>query len=175
MSGRPLRELGEPLVDISQPMPFTFVQSAFDALFARGEFRSYWKSQYLAELTDGAIDALAAAARSRPAPFCVMNIWHMGGAIADVGPEDSAFAERESPFMISIDGNWSDPAMDAEGIAWVRASWAAVGEFGTGAVYLNFTGLEGEDASVDSAYGRNLRRLAEVKRAYDPGNFFRRG
>jgi len=48
--------------------------------------------------------------------------------------------------------------------------------YGTGEVYLNFTGLADEppDAGVDSAYGRNLRRLEEVKRTYDPRNFFQR-
>lgn len=173
---QPLRELGTPLLDISQPMPFTVVQSAFDALFARGAVRSYWKSQYLAELSDGAIDAFASAALDRPAPLTIVNIWHMGGAIADVGPEDTAFAERSSPFMVSIDGNWEDPAMDGEGLAWVRSTWAEIGKFGTGAVYLNFTGLADEEAQagVDTAYGRNLRRLAEIKAAYDPTNFFRR-
>ena len=49
-------------------------------------------------------------------------------------------------------------------------------KFGTGATYLNFSGLADEpaDAGVDEALGRNLRRLAEVKAKYDPDNFFRR-
>lgn len=173
---RPLRELGTPLLDISQPMPFTAVQSAFDGLLGRNHHRSYWKSQYLAELGDDAVDAFAEAALTRPAPLTVMNIWHMGGAIADVDPEDTAFAERTSPFMVSIDGNWLEPGRDAEMVRWVRETWASVGRFGTGSVYLNFTGSEdGEkDEAVDTAFGRNLRRLAEVKATYDPGNLFRR-
>jgi Berberine and berberine like len=59
-------------------------------------------------------------------------------------------------------------------IAWVRSAWQAVAQFGTGGVYLNFTGLAGEtpSAGVDSAYERNLERLAQVKAAYDPDNFF---
>ncbi|MFP5377256.1 MAG: FAD-binding oxidoreductase [Acidimicrobiia bacterium] len=171
---QPLRELGTPLLDISRPMPFTVVQSSFDALFPRNQHRSYWKSQYLDELTDDAVDAFAEAALARPAPLTVVNIWHMGGAIADVGPEDTAFAERRSPFMVSIDGNWADPAMDARCVAWVRDRWAAMAEHGTGSVYLNFTGDDdAAEAEVDSAYGRNLRRLADVKAAYDPGNLFR--
>lgn len=173
---QPLRELATPLLDISQPMPFTVVQSAFDPLFVRNTLRSYWKSQYLAELSDDAIDVFAAAALNRPAPLTITNIWHMGGAIADVGPEETAFAERSAPFMISVDGNWTDPDMDADGLAWVRSTWAEIGKFGTGAVYLNFTGLAGEEAGtgVDTAFGRNLRRLAEIKTTYDPTNFFRR-
>ena len=99
----------------------------------------------------------------------------MGGAIADVDPEATAFAERSSPFMVSIDGMWEDPADDADTIAWVRQTWDDVSRFGTGGVYLNFTGLadEAPTAGVDSAFGRNLSRLEEVKATYDPDNFFR--
>ena len=172
---QPLRELGTPLVDLSQPMPFTAVQSAFDPLFPRGQLRAYWKSQYLDELSDGAIDVIAAKAKSRPSPMTLVNTFHMGGAIGDVDPEATAFAERDSQYMISIDGIWDDPADDADTIAWVRSAWEDIGEFGNGAVYLNFTGRadEAAGAGVDSAFGRNVRRLTEVKAKYDPDNFFR--
>ena len=173
---QPLRELGTPLFDMSGPTPFTGVQSGFDWLFPRNAQRSYWKSQYLDELSDGAVDAIAAAALSRPSPVAVVATFHMGGAIRDVAPDATAFSERDPEFMVSIDGNWADPAQDDEVVGWVRARWARIREFGTGAVYLNFTGLSDEplDAGVDSAFGRNLRRLAEIKAKYDPDNVFRR-
>jgi hypothetical protein len=172
---QPLRELGTPLADISQPMPFTAVQSSFDAFFPRGQLQAYWKSQYLNELSNDAIDVIAGRARERPAPFTLVNTFHMGGAIARVAPEATAFAERTAPFMVSIDGMWSDPAMNAANIGWVRDTWDAVRPFGNGSVYLNFMGRadEGFTAGMDSAFGRNLRRLAEIKRVYDPENFFR--
>jgi FAD binding domain/Berberine and berberine like len=172
---QPLRELGTPLIDISQPMPFTAVQTAFDPLFPRNTLQAYWKSGYLDELSDEAIDVIAAKANDRPAPLTLVNTFHMGGAIGDVNPEDTAFSERTSPFMISIDGMWTDPAENDANVAWVRAAWQEIGKFGTGGVYLNFTGLADEEltAGVDSALGRNLRRLAEVKADYDGDNFFR--
>jgi FAD/FMN-containing dehydrogenase len=171
----PLRALGTPLFDMSGPMPFTQVQSGFDPLFPRHVLRAYWKSQYLDELSDGAIDVLADLARKRPAPLTLVNAFHMGGAIAEVDPEATAFAARTAPFMVSIDGMWDDPADDADRIAWVRSASDAVGRFATGAVYLNYTGRadEAATAGVDSAFGRNLERLAKVKAEYDPGNFFR--
>jgi FAD/FMN-containing dehydrogenase len=171
---QPLRELGTPLFDMSGPTPFVGVQTGFDPLFPRDTLRAYWKSQYLSELTDDAIDTIAAKAGERPAPLTLVNTFHMGGAIADVGEEDTAFATRTAPYMISIDGMWSDAAEDAANVAWVRSAWSEIAEFGTGEVYLNFTGLANEaaQAGVDSAYGRNLRRLAEVKAKYDPNNFF---
>jgi FAD/FMN-containing dehydrogenase len=172
---QPLRELAEPVVDLTHPAAYTFVQSSFDGMLPRHTMRSYWKSQYLGELSDAAVDAFATLALNRPAPLTVMNLWPMGGAVNRVDPEATAFAERSAPWMVSIDGNWADPAMDEEGIAWVRSAWSTIGEFGTGGVYLNFTGLAGEapTAGVDSALGRNLRRLAGVKATYDPGNLFR--
>jgi FAD/FMN-containing dehydrogenase len=172
---QPLRELGTPLFDMSGPTPFVGVQTGFDPLFPRNQLRAYWKSQYLDELSDEAIDVIASRAQERPAPLTLVNVFHMGGAIAKVDPEDTAFATRSAPYMVSIDGMWSDAGDDDANIAWTRATWDAVKEFGTGEVYLNFTGRadEAPSAGVETALGRNLARLAEIKAKYDPDNFFR--
>src|SRR5215208_1025359 len=173
---QPLRELGTPLFDMSGPTPYVGVQTGFDPLFPRDTLRAYWKSQYLNELTDDAIDTIAGKAGERPAPLTLVNTFHMGGAITQVGEEDTAFAQRSASYMISIDGMWTDEADDDANVAWVRSAWNEIAEFGTGEVYLNFTGLadEAAQAGVDSAFGRNLARLAEVKATYDPDNFFQR-
>jgi FAD/FMN-containing dehydrogenase len=171
----PLRGLGTVLFDMSGPTPYVGVQTGFDPLFPRGQLRAYWKSQYLNELSDEAIEVIAAKAQDRPAPLTLFNVFSMGGAIAEVDPEATAFATRTAPFMVSIDGQWSDAKDDAANIAWTRSAWEAVQEHGTGEVYLNFTGRadEAPDAGVDTALGRNMSRLAEVKSKYDPENFFR--
>ena len=77
--------------------------------------------------------------------------------------------------MVSIDGNWEDPAEDDNVVSWVRETWSQVHKLGTGSVYLNFTGIADEDADVgvDSGHGANLERLVEIKRKYDPDNLFR--
>ncbi|HEX2259634.1 MAG TPA: FAD-binding protein [Actinomycetota bacterium] len=172
---QPLRELAKPLVDISQPMPYRVVNSAFDFLFPRNQLHSYWKSQYLAELSDDAIDTMDRIVQNRPAPLIDLTLWHLGGEISSVGPEDTAFAERSAPYMASVEGNWTEPSFTAEGVEWVRDSWSQLGKFGTGGMYLNFTGLNEEDPStgVDSALGRNLRRLGKIKGKYDAANLYR--
>ena len=172
---QPLRELGTVLFDMSGPTPYVGVQTGFDPLFPRDTLRAYWKSQYLDELSDEAIDTIAAKAQDRPAPLTLVNTFAMGGAIARVGEEDTAFATRTSPYMVSIDGMWTESGDDDANVAWVRSTWKAVQEFGTGEVYLNFTGRadEAPSAGVDSALGRNMARLAEIKAKYDPDNFFR--
>ena len=173
---QPIRDIGTPIVDLSQPMPYTVVQSAFDALYPREKLRAYWKSQYVEEFSDGLIGVLADAALTRPAPLSEVNLAHMGGAIGAVGPEDSAFPERSAPFLFAHVGYWEDAAQDNECVAWVRSGWDQMARFGTGRSYLNFDGLAKEPvtAGVETTYGRNLARLARIKKAYDPDNFFRR-
>ena len=172
---QPLRELGSPLFDMSGPTPFTAVQAGFDPLFPRNQLQAYWKSQYLDELPDAAIDLIAAQALGRPSPLTLVNTFHMGGAVAAVDPEATAFAERAAPFMVSIDGNWTDADQNDDMIAWVRGAWDDIRKFGNGSVYLNFTGRadEAPSAGVYSALGRNLERLTAIKATYDPDNFFR--
>jgi FAD/FMN-containing dehydrogenase len=171
---QPLRSLATPLVDISQPLPFVGVQTAFDPFFARGTLRSYWKSTYLNELTDEVIDLLAKKAAERPSKRAFAPItFLMGGAINRVDPQATAYSERSADWMLSIDGNWSDPADDAAVISWVRETWSELAPFGTGGVYLNFLSDETPTSYVEDAFGDNMRRLAEIKAKYDPTNFFR--
>jgi hypothetical protein len=172
---QPLRELGTHLADISGPIPFLGVQTAFDEFFQRQVLRSYWKSTYLSELTDEAVDLVADAAKERNSKRTLIALFSWGGAINRVGAEETAHAERSAQWMVSVDGNWHDPAEDDTVIAWVRERWAAIHKLGTGSTYLNFTGIadESTDVGVDSAFSRNLKRLAEMKKKYDPDNFFR--
>jgi FAD/FMN-containing dehydrogenase len=171
----PFRELATPVADISQPMPFHTVQSAFDWLTPPGVHRAYWKSQYLPALSDEVIAVLAAHAQTRPGDTMLVNVFHMGGAIAEVAPDATAFSERAWPYMVSIDGMWPDSDDDADRIAWVRRVWDDVATFGTGTTYTNFTGQFDETLSdsADSALGENLARLRALKGRYDPTNFFR--
>jgi FAD/FMN-containing dehydrogenase len=171
---QPLREFGTPLADISDILPFRGVQQAFDEFFQRGTLRSYWKSTFLNELADEVIDILAPRAQNRPSKRTFVVILLMGGAINEVGAEDTAYPEREANWMVSIDGNWEDPAEHDKVVSWVRDTWSRVYERGTGSVYLNFTGIADEDADVgvDSGHS-NLDRLREIKKKYDPDNFFR--
>jgi FAD/FMN-containing dehydrogenase len=171
----PLLERGRPLFDMSRRMPYTTVQSGFDPFFPRNTLRGYWKSQYLNELTDDAINVIADCARNRPTPLTAVTTWHLGGAISTVNSEETAFTERSAPFMVEISGNWHDPADDDETIRWVRSASESISAHGTGRAYLNFTGRADEPmhASVVAGLGPNLSRLTKIKETYDPDNFFR--
>ena len=172
---QPLRELGTPLADISQPMPFSAVNSAFDPFFPMGTYQSYWKAQNLDELPDELIDIIASRADSRPSPVTLTALFPMGGAINRVATDATAYGERTAKWLSSFDGNWENPEDNTENIAWVRNAFDEVAKFGKGSTYTNFTGQSDESAQAlaANAYGTNTERLRAIKKKYDPTNFFR--
>ena len=170
---QPLRELAQPLVDLSGPWPWLGLQSGFDALFPPGQFR-YWKSRAFAELAEQAIDEIADWAARRPTPLTDITIWHHGGAMSRVGESETAYAGRDAPFLVTGEASWADPSQTDEAIAWGRAFWDAMGRHSTGGIYLNFPGLgEEKEELVRAGYGANYDKLAALKAKYDPENLFR--
>ena len=171
----PLRQIGEPVADLSATVPYRTAQSDFDPFFAKGAMRSYWKSLYLDDLDDKVIDFIVERAENRPHPLTLIHIPLMGGATGRVPADATAFGDRSAAYMLSVDGNWTDPADDDRVIAWTRAMVAEAEAMPAArGTYLNFSG----DADIDlpqriAAYGTNLRRLTEVKERYDPSNLFR--
>jgi FAD/FMN-containing dehydrogenase len=168
---RALRALGKPIADVISPHPFVGWQAAFDPLLTPGA-RNYWKSHDFADLSEGAIGAMVGAARSLPSPECEVFIAHVGGAMARVKPDATAWANRDAHFVMNAHSRWRDKADDAACIAWARKLSEASAPFAMGSVYVNFM-PEDESHRVESAYGANYKRLAEIKRRYDPDNLFR--
>jgi len=68
---------------------------------------------------------------------------------------------------------WTDPAEAQAHIAWARQGWELMRPVSAGGVYVNELGLDESDARIQSAYGSNYRRLAQLKAKYDPENLFR--
>jgi FAD/FMN-containing dehydrogenase len=173
---QPLRELGAPLLDLGAEMPFRMFQAIFDAFLPKGQLASYWKSIYLDELTGDLIDLIVRHGTQRPSPLTLVHVPMLGGAMSTLTAGATAFGDRSAPFMLSVDGNWVDPADTADNVAWVREVISQVEKFSVaGGTYLNFSGPEQTAAAelVRVAYGENLQRLAEVKKNYDPDNLFR--
>jgi len=171
---RPLRALGTPLVDFSERLSYRAIQSCQDALFPRGRDRSYFKSLYLTALGEDAINDIVAQVARRPSEMAFVSVWKFSGAVQRVAPDATAFGDRSMPFMLSIDTIWSKPDDDTANITWSRDFWAHMKRYSNGRLYLNFPG-HGEDAHlVRDALGQDVyNRLAEIKRIYDPANFFR--
>ncbi len=169
---RPLRDGAvRPLQDQVGPTAYTALQGSADGLFPRTR-RYYWKSHFLPHLADLAIDTLLERFAQVPSPMSVIGLQQVGGAIARVPVEATAYANRNAAFDCIPIAIWEDPAVDAANITWSRSVWEAMRPFSTGGVYVNNLGEEGEER-IRAAYGPNLQRLAAVKSMYDPENLFR--
>lgn len=167
----PLQQLGAPVADLSGVVPWVETQSAMDELFPEGA-RYYWKSHFADELTDEAISTLLEYDSRRPSPEALLYVRTLGGAIARVPDEESAFAHRSAGFNISVDASWSDPALDDTAIDWARSAWDALAPYSTGGVYVNFAGLDDDGDLRKATLGRSAQRLDEIRRRYDPEGLF---
>jgi FAD/FMN-containing dehydrogenase len=169
---RSLRAFGPPAVDVVGPMPYTVLQTLFDAGAPHG-LLYYSRSDFLPALSDGAIDTLMAQAAAMASPLSAIHLHHMGGAMSRVPAGETAFSNRGAPFTLNTIAAWGDPGESASHMQWVRDLSAAIKPHTTGAVYVNFLGDEGEER-VRAAYGASTYdRLAAAKHAYDPTNLFR--
>ncbi|MBY5386401.1 FAD-binding oxidoreductase [Rhizobium leguminosarum] len=166
-----LRAIGNPIADVVGPVPFTGWQQAFDPLLTPGA-RNYWKSQDFASLSDAAIDVLLKAVRKLPGPECEIFVGHVGGAAGRVPTEATAFPQRSSHFVMNVHARWREAGMDGSCIGWARDLFEATKPHSVGTAYINFM-PEDEGDRVETAYGANYARLAEIKRRYDPNNLFR--
>jgi FAD/FMN-containing dehydrogenase len=168
----PLREFGPPLADQVGPMPYTALQSIVENFNPPG-LRNYWKSNYLRDLSDAAIDVLVDYYATVPAPYTHVVIEHLGGAVSRVGADESAVDHREAPYNFLIVGMWADATEDAKVIGWVRELWGALQPFSSGGLYVNYEAEHDMDR-VKAAYSPGkYARLVALKDKYDPTNLFR--
>ncbi len=122
-------------------------------------------------LAEGA--SIVAAIEASDAPMRVAQLRPMGGAIARVAPDATAFAHRDKHVMVNVASFYIGPEDRPMRRAWVDDLAAALDQGETGA-YVNFVNDPGPE-SVRAAYPEaTLRRLASVKATYDPTNLFRR-
>jgi FAD/FMN-containing dehydrogenase len=170
---RPLKEFGNPIVDLLEPKLYTALQSMFDPSVPHGWHR-YWKSVELPQLTDDAINTLVehAAAQTSPRSYCI--VFQLGGALARAGDDETAFSQRHAAHNVNINAVWTEDDPEGERhIAWAREFFSAIQPHAGEHVYVNFLGDEGADRVRQAYRPGNYQRLVEVKRAYDPTNFFR--
>jgi hypothetical protein len=139
---RPLKSFGRPLLDLCGPKPYVVHQSMFDPSFPHGWWY-YVRSCDVAELTDDVIDIVAEHGRRIVSPITSIGLWQMGGALARIGENETAFNGRSAGFTFNINGNTETAdGFDAER-EWARAYWSALAPYHTSA-YVNFLMDEGE-------------------------------
>ena len=169
---KPLRAFGPPAADLVMPKPYLEHQAMFDVTVPHG-WHYYWKSVSLPPLTDASIEALVDTAWRKRSPRSYMLLFHKGGAVRDLEDDAMAYTGREAEHELNINGAWTAEDLENDDTAWARQSFDRMLAHSTGGVYVNFLGDEGQDR-VRAAYGaRKYERLVELKRRYDPDNFFR--
>ncbi|WP_426227711.1 FAD-binding oxidoreductase [Pseudarthrobacter sp. DSP2-3-2b1] len=168
---RPMKEFGSPVLDFCRPKPFLEHQRTFDPSFPHG-WSYYVRSCDIATLSDEVIDVVAEYGMRITSPVTSVAMWQMGGAVARIGNDATAFNGRNAGFTFNINGNSKTAeGFDAER-QWARDYWSALAPHHT-SVYVNFLMEEGEER-VRQAYGAaKYERLKALKRTYDPTNFFR--
>lgn len=170
---QPLREIDEPVLDLSGQLPFVAVQSMVDWVFPKNERFYYYKSKDLNSLDDDVLKTIISKAKDRPVSSILMVIWHYGGKMNRIGAEETAFGSRDTSFLLSIDSIWDNQVDSDRVIQWSRKVLEEMKPHTGDGMYLNFPGF-GEEGNelVRSAYGVNYERLTKIKAKYDPDNFF---
>jgi FAD/FMN-containing dehydrogenase len=169
---RPLRAVAEPVADLLGPMPYHAIQTLLDPLWPKG-INSYFKASNLARLDDELIERLCEIHLTSPGPQCEIHVHQMGGAVARVPDDATAFPERGMPFVVNAVTGWHDPGAEVASAhaEWARAVIAATSEASTGRAYVNFLG--DPDAARSAYDDATYTRLVALKNEYDPTNVFR--
>ncbi|MET7847761.1 FAD-binding oxidoreductase [Streptomyces avermitilis] len=167
----PVNDPGPPAFHFTAPMPYPALQSMFDGLLPSG-LQWYWRGDFFDRITDDAIDVHAKYAEGLPTSLSTMHLYPVDGAAHRVKPGDTAWAYRDAMWSGVFAGIDPDPA-NAETIRqWAVDYWEEMHPHSMGGGYVNFMGAgEGQDR-VRATYRDHYERLAAVKRAYDPHNFF---
>ncbi|MEJ7740299.1 MAG: FAD-binding oxidoreductase [Chitinophagaceae bacterium] len=167
----PLRQFGTPLADLTGEIPYTQLQTVFDAACPYG-MRRYWKSGFIPHLTDELQDIILKHDATRTSPLTTIIFFHIHGAAIRKGMGETAFCARKKQWDFDIISQWTDATEDDRQINWTQTFWKEIEPFTQG-VYVNH--LDSDDGSirVQSAFGNNYKKLVQLKSKYDVQNLFR--
>ena len=167
-----IRSFGAPVMDAIGPLPYCLMNTMLDDGFPRGAL-NYWKSNFLAGLSDEAIRTMIDCFVQCPAPMGQLLLEHFHGAVTRVAATDTAFPHRAEGYNLLVLSQWTDPKDTDACTAWARTSYDAMQPFAGAGRYVNYLGDDEQSGAVAAAYGENYRRLQQIKAKYDPENLFR--
>ena len=169
----PIRALGEPVIDLLGPRPYTDMQSYLDAAEPKGK-HYYWKTEYVAELSDGLLAVARDIFAERPIPDALMGFLQLDGALNERPMDDGAVGNRDARYACGLTAMWEPDEPRAPAFReWVRRAWHRFRPFSTGGNYINFQTFDEGEERVRAMYRDNFDRLVEIKTRYDPTNLFR--
>ena len=168
----PIKTFGKPIADMLVRRPFTQLQALLDATQPKGR-RYYWKSEYLPRIEPRLCEKFISHAARISSPHSAVILFQLEGALNEFAPDHSPVGNRDARFVLNVAGSWEAAKDDAANIGWARDTWKDLKEFSTGGNYLNFQTEDEGAERIEAALGGAFQRLAAVKAAWDPENFFR--
>jgi FAD/FMN-containing dehydrogenase len=170
----PLGKLGKPLFDDVSAKTYIAAQlglsGASPAPLPPG-LNVYVKSGFLRNLPDSLIDVSIQRFDAAPPWVDELGIGQLGGAMARVRPEATAYWNRLAQYEVILDGAWTDRSQEQQNLKEGRALWTAFEPFTEG-YYVN-TEPSADEKRLRATYGDNYPRLVQLKNKYDPKNLFR--
>ena len=166
-----VRDFGDPVLVGLAPMPYSVLQTAFDALLPKG-LLWYWKVDFFEQITDEAIAVHRRFGETIPTPLSTMHMYPISGAAARVPEDATAFAYRNGGWVGVIAGIDPNPANLPAAAAWAQRYWEELHPSSAGGGYVNMMMEDEGQGRVRAAYRGNYDRLVEIKRRYDPTNLF---
>ncbi len=170
---KPIKAFGPPVMDQMGPIPYTVQNSLFDPALPKGAL-NYWKAQFLTDLSDDAIRVLVEQFDKAPTPMCQIVIEHFHGAASRVPLSATACTMRVTGFNVVIIGQCSEAKDTDRSTSWCRDTHAALRPHLSTLRYVNYLAEDETDDAAAAVYGPNYARLRDLKKTYDPDNFFHR-
>jgi FAD/FMN-containing dehydrogenase len=178
----PLRSFATPLADWIDRVPYARLTNRMadvGPLLGHRQPESnvpgynYWKGGSLRRINSASIDEIAAAIDQAPGG-CSAGLGHyMHGRVCQVARHETPLVRTAGEFTYFINANWIDPSLREAHMSWVDRSWTAMRPFSNHGAYINYLSVN-EQTAVKASYRENYSRLVQIKRKYDPSNFFHR-
>ncbi|MFO7323120.1 MAG: FAD-binding oxidoreductase [Chloroflexota bacterium] len=166
----PFRKLAQPLADLLGPMPYRQIYREMDE---ENPFLSTLRSKFIDTIDVRTAQTMVDYLRASKSPMPIAEFRVLGGAMARVPADATAFAHRSSRIMVSFIALHEHHSETAAHTAWAAEAIAALDQ-GDGGAYVNFLDDEGEARLRDAYPTATRERLAAIKAKYDPTNLFHR-
>jgi FAD/FMN-containing dehydrogenase len=164
------RALASPITDLVRPMPYSQIYPPEE-----GDYHptAVSRTMFVDAIDRDGSEAIVEHLQASTAPLSVAQLRVLGGAMARVPAEATAFAHRTSRLMVNVAAVYGHPEQAEEHQAWVDR-FAATVQDGDARAYVNFLGDEGQGRVREAYPGSTWERLAAIKARYDPTNLFHR-
>lgn len=165
-----IRSFAKPVQEMVKPIGLLDFQQLAGAGIGGGT-RFFALSHYLKDVPPEFFDIVIAASNAAPTPYASIVLNPISTAVSSIPVDATAFPHRGSRFSVYAEARWDDAQDDQKNIAWVKDWWEKILPLATGEVYGNYNS-EADVTWAKRAYGPNYKRLAQIKRRYDPTNVF---